>query len=114
MLLRGQILEAMHPQVAQPTLSRELCSRCGNHGLPSMRCSRDPRRTVHVDADVTAVYEERSAGVHPDTHLHGAPTQSLVRLARGGERAGGSIERDEECVSLRVDLDAPVSSERIA
>ena len=40
--------------------------------------------------------------------------ERLLRLACRGDGTGRSRERDEECVSLCVDLDAFVPSERLA
>ena len=79
-----------------------------------MRGSRDPRRPVQIDSDVAAVDQKRRAGVHSDPHLNGAAAQSLMRLFRSGERAMRRRERDEERISLRVNLDAAVSPERIS
>ena len=68
---------------------------------------------MQVDSDVAAVDQKRRAGVHSDPHLNGAAAKSLMRLFRSGERAVRRRECDEERVSLRVNLDAAVSRERI-
>jgi len=53
-------------------------------------------------------------GVEADPHGHGAVDQSNLGVACCGDRVGGARERDEERVSLRVDLDPTVSRESFA
>ena len=66
---------------------------------------------MHIGADVTLLREQRRAGVK--THPH-RQIERVLGLARGFERTGRGRKRDEECVSLRVDLDAAVTPERLA
>ncbi len=79
-----------------------------------MRRGRDPRRPVEVDSDVATVDQKRRTGVYSYTHLNGAAAKSLMRLIRSGERAMRRRKRDEERVSLRVNLHTAVPLEGIS
>jgi hypothetical protein len=60
-----------------------------------------------------AVDQKRRAGVHTDPDLNRTAAQSLMRLLRSGERPMRRRERDEERITLRVNLNAAVSPERV-
>ena len=74
----------------------------------------DPRRLVHVDADVALARQQRLAGVKPHPHAHRPGRQLLLRLSSRAQRFLRVGKGDEERVPLRVDLDAAVRRERLA
>ena len=76
-----------------------------------MACRRDPRRAVHVPADVALVRHDRRPGV--DAHADGdrGRGQRLLGLPRRVERPRRGRERVEERVALGVDLDAAEAPE---
>ncbi len=88
--------------------------RLGDDDLAAVRGGCDPRRAVHVHADVAVRRHERLTGV--DTHSDpDRPTFELpLRIARGGGGVGRSRKGDEEGITLGVDLDAVVSPEGLA
>lgn len=67
---------------------------------------------MHVEADVTLLRQPRLTRVQPHAYAN-RPTGNHALTVRGGSdgvrRAG---EGDEECITLRVDLDALVLGER--
>jgi hypothetical protein len=79
-----------------------------------VRGSRNSRGPVQVDSDIATVDQKRRAGVHSNPHLNRAAAQSLMRLLRSGERIMRRRKRDEERISLRVNLHAAVPLERIS
>ncbi len=78
-----------------------------------MRGGGDPRRAVDVDADVAFFGHDRLARVHAHADPDEAVREHLLRLGGRRDGVGGSWERDEEGVTLRVDLDARVAREGI-
>jgi hypothetical protein len=74
---------------------------------------RDPRRPVHVDADVSLFGHERRARVHAHPYADRAGGEALVRFDRGGERPRSRRERVEERVPLRIHLHAAVRRKRV-
>ena len=80
----------------------------------------DPRRLVHADADVQLLTDLRLARVqpHPDEELHTVGPrvgcEVALRIHRSRDRVLRAPERDEEGVSLRVDLVAAMRRERLA
>ena len=112
-LRRGQVLEPVLAEVTQTVLARKVARRLRHQHLPTVTRSRDPRRSMDVDADIAVLRQQRLARV--DTHPH--PDRAVQRLAgfpRSRERVRRTRERDEEGVALRVDLDAVVARERRA
>jgi hypothetical protein len=75
--------------------------------LETRRCG-DPCRLVHVGPDVALVGDERRAHVQPDANADRAGFEAGPDRRRCSERSRSGREGDEECVSLRVDLDAAV------
>jgi hypothetical protein len=80
----------------------------------------DPRRAMHVQTDVIILTDLRLAGVdaHPHANVDALrPTlgrQRPLRADRSGDRVARPHERDEERVTLSVDLPAVVLVERRA
>jgi hypothetical protein len=117
-LRRAQVLEPVLPQVAHLDAG-EIRRRLREQHLAAVPGGGDPRRAVHVEADVALVAEPlRLAGVHAHPHAH----RPVARPRVGGERAlrvGGAGHRVprppedvEEGVALRVDLPPTVLPER--
>jgi len=98
-------------EVSQPLGAEQRRGRRRHEHLPAVRRCRDARRPVHVDPDVSLVGEMRRSGVQADSHADRAGFERGLRVGCRGERTGRRREGDEERVSLRVDLDAPVCSE---
>ena len=68
----------------------------------------DPGAAVHVDADIPLGRHAWLAGVDAHTHSHGTRRKRALCRVRRGDRVARSCERDEEGITLRVHLDAPV------
>ena len=90
-------------------------SRCtGEKHLPTMTGAHDPRRTVHVDADIALVREQRLARVQAHPHPNRSRLERVARLGRRGQGVRRLGEGDEERVALGVHLDATVTLESVA
>ena len=74
----------------------------------------DTRTLVHVEADVTLVRQPRLARVQPHAHANRPACKCALGVRSSGDRVRRAGERDEERITLRVDLDALVSGERRA
>src|SRR5207244_4067802 len=74
----------------------------------------DPGTLVHVEADVPLLAQPRLAGVQPHPHANRSVGERALAVRRRGDRVRRAGERDEERVSLRVDLDTAVLGERRA
>ena len=79
-----------------------------------MSACGDSRGAMHVLADVPLVRQERRAGVQTDAHADRPAHERADGVGRGSEGSGCGREGDEERVSLRVDLDSAVRTERVA
>jgi hypothetical protein len=103
-----EVLQPVLAQIAQPGLRLERDGRLGDEHLPTVAGRRDPRGEMDIAADVVAVRHERRARMqtHPDSNR---PRRKVLgHLGRGGDRAGGRREGDEERIALCVDLDPAV------
>ena len=78
-----------------------------------MTRSRNASRTMHIDADVAVLGDERFSGV--ETHAHADRTigERVTAFGRGRQRLPRLRERDEERVALRVHLEAAVPREGV-
>ena len=74
----------------------------------------DARGAMDVAADVALVGEQRRAGMQADPHLDLPGGERLRHLGGSRERTRRRGEREEEGVSLGVDLDAAVASAGLA
>ena len=82
--------------------------------LPPMPDGGDPRALVHVEADVSLLGKPRLASVHPHPHAYRPIGKCALALRSGGDGVRRAGEGHEECVTLRVDLDALVVGEHTA
>jgi hypothetical protein len=89
------------------------CGR-GDEHLPAVAGGCDPRRPVHVGADVPLLGGVWRPGVYAHAHADRPNAKGVARLRRRRDRAGAVREGDEEGVTLRVDLHAAVARECIA
>jgi hypothetical protein len=99
-------------QIRQPRLNQRTRRRRDEH-LAAVADRGDPRRPMHVHAHVALLGQERRPRVHAHPRADRAGGEALTRFGRGGERTRSGEERVEECVSLRVHLDAAVGGERL-
>jgi hypothetical protein len=80
----------------------------------------DPGGANDVEAEVALVPDRRLTGVqtHANAHLlalgPGVGVEAALRVDCGGNRIAGSREREEEAVSLRVDLSSVAGDECLA
>ena len=63
------------------------------------------------ESDVVLGGTRRLARVDSDADTNPPPGKRLLRLERSGSRAERGGERDEQCIPLRIHLDARVRSE---
>ena len=108
-------------QILEPVLAEilglggdEIARRPREKDLTAVTCSCDSRRSMDVEADVVPAGQGRLAGVqaHPDANR--PLRERSLSFARGSDRVGGTRERDEERVALRVHLDPAVRGEGLA
>ena len=79
----------------------------------------DPRRAVHIHADILRRHRQRLTGMH--THPHPQHTllrplhrrQAPLRLTCGRNRLARRLERNQERITLFVDLIAAMPRERL-
>ena len=92
--------------------------RLGEEGLSSVAHGTNASRTYDVETDVSLLVYRGLAGVQSHAHADGLPagpvrrrvcTLCFDRSCNGVSRAR---EGEEECVSLGIDLDAVVATER--
>ena len=120
-----EVLEPVLTKIPERDVGRQFVGdqlACGarNQHLPTLAGRADPRRAMHVQADVVIQPDLRLAGVHADAHAHLdalGPTLGRRRALRahgGGDRVARSPEGDEEPVTLGMDLAPVVLLERRA
>ena len=104
-----QVLEPMLAEVDDIVVSREqVARRLGEQHLAAVARGRDPRRAMHVHADVARLRQQRLAGMDADPSAERMRGERGLRRSCGGDRIGRAREGDEERVALGVDLDAVV------
>ncbi len=95
-------------------------SRLGDQDLAAMCPGADAGHLMNGEIDVAAPERCGRTGVDPDPHQHldagwpGMGCQRSLALKAGGQRFGGVGEREEERVTLGVDLHAAVAGEGAA
>ena len=108
-----QVLESMIAEIDQREPFRiDLLHRRERHqDLAAAPGGRDPGGAVDVGADVPFGRANRGARVDPDTDPDGSRPQGTISVPGSLERTAGRPEREEESVTLRVDLHPAVTSE---
>ena len=106
-----QVLEPILPEVAQTLHAGQVPSRLRDQDLAAVAGGGDAGRTVDVDPDVALLGHKRLAGVQSHPHPNGTALEFVARVCRSRKCVRRLPEGDEECVALRVDLDAPVPRE---
>ena len=103
----------MLPEVGQLGFDERGGRRRDQH-LAAVTRRRDASGAVDIVADITLVANERRARMDADAHSDRAVRcEALREIRRRAEGAVGRREGEEERVSLRVHLDAPVSNRRL-
>jgi hypothetical protein len=110
-LRRRQILQPVSAQVAHPHVDEVACRPPKQH-LATVAGSGDPRRAVHVQADITLGRHARLAGLQPHPHGNAPTLQRSLTLRRRSNSVRRAVEPDEERVALRLHLDTAVAGER--
>jgi hypothetical protein len=108
------VLEPVRAEIAdRDALHRvldQLTSRSREHHLTAVRNRSDPRRAVHSEPDVPLLAHQRLARVQAHSHAYLTALRPVVYCKRtlrangSAERRARTREREEERVSLRVDL----------
>ena len=99
-------------QPVSQRLTEEIARRPGHEHLTSVRGGADPGSEMHVEPDVAFGDPPGLARVRAHAHANGQPVGPRVRVERLLRPSGGldslarAIKRDEEGVSLCIDLDA--------
>jgi hypothetical protein len=104
-LRRAQVLEPVLPQVAHLDAG-EIRRRLREQHLAAVPGGGDPRRAVHVEADVALDIFHRLARVEAHPHAHGPVRQRELRVGRGRHRIGCPREGNEERIARRLDFDS--------
>src|SRR5205085_4273353 len=92
----------------------ERLGRLRHEHLPAVTDGGDTRTLVHVETDVTLFRKPRLARVQTHPHANRATGKCALAVGSSGDRVRRAGEDDEERITLRVDLDALVLSERPA
>ena len=117
-----ELVETDAPNVLEPVVAEaanlglrldQIVRRLREHDLSAVCCAHDPGRDVHVDADVVPVRDERLAGVQADAHAYRSVRERGLRIDGCVHSVARALERDEERISLRVNLDTAVASEDV-
>lgn len=112
---RGEILESVLAQIVESPFQlprARLDQRSGRGGyehLPAVSRRGNPGRSMHVEADVPLLRDERRPRVQSHSNPDRTGGQHLRRLGGTRERPKSRRECDEERVSLRVDLHPAVA-----
>ena len=115
MLGVGQVLEPVLPEVADRHIgAQQPLGRLREDDLPAVGRGCNPGGAVDVQADVALLGDERLARVEAHADPYRALRERAASLGRGGDSRVGPRERDEERVTLGVDLDAQVPRERVS
>ena len=112
----GQILEPVLAEIAEWKRSglEQGRGRRREQDLASVSRSRDPRRSVDVEADVVVVRHERLARVQAHANTDRRRRKARLCLSGTGDGVARGREHAEERISLRVDLDTAMGSKRPA
>ena len=86
----------------------QVACRLGDDQLSAVRDGRNSRSTMDVHPHVSLVREQRLASVQADAHAQRHVQDRVVGSTGGSDRSASRLERDEERVALRIDLDAAV------
>ena len=98
----------MQSEVGQRRLAVELrAGPLGDENLPAVAGAHDPRRAMHVDADVPLIGQQRLAGVHSHTDADHAACERRLRVGGRFDRVGGTGERVEKNASPCVSTSTP-------
>jgi hypothetical protein len=97
--------QSMLPQVYELDLDK-LRARRRNEHLAAVANRRQSGGPVDIAAEVPLLCEERRARVQPDPHLDRPGCQRLVHRLGGYKRTRRGREREEERVTLCVNLDS--------
>ena len=119
-LLRlAQVLEPVGAEIPEEKrVVEQLGRRSAHEHLPPVAGRHDPRRAVHVDADVRRRRRQRLTRMNAHPHPQVEPFRPRLagerplRLRRRGGRALGPRIRDEERVARAIDLVPVVVRER--
>ena len=99
----GEVLQPVPAQV-EHTVGDQLAGRSREQHLAAMRRAHDPRRLVHVRADVLGRIEQRLARVHANPNPHRPIAKRGHRLLHGRHRCRRRRERVEQAVARVIDL----------
>ena len=114
---RGEVLEPVLAEVPQPVGAEQRSRGRRDEHLPAVSCRRDPRRAVHVDADVPLLGHVRRARMDAHPHPDRARGQSLAARGSGRRSAPGAVgnatKKASPCVSTSTPPWAPNASRRM-
>jgi hypothetical protein len=117
-VLEPVLAEVPERDVARQLVGDQLARGAGDQHLSAVAGRADPRGAVDVQPDVVILSDLGLAGVDADPHADvdtRGPTlgsERPLRAHRGGDRVARPRERDEERVTLGVDLATVVLVER--
>jgi hypothetical protein len=111
-LRRGEVFEPVSPEITDFDVD-EGAGRRAEQNLSAVRHGRDPRRTMHVVADVALGGHLCLARVQTHPHPHRPFLEQPLGLSGRRDGLPRRSEGDEERVPLRVDLDSAVTGEHL-
>ena len=90
----------------------QLARRLREQNLPTVSGGGDPRRPVHIDPAVLAIDNQRLTRVQAHSHAERALRERRLCLRCPSDRLTRACKRDEEAITLRVDLHAMLRDHR--
>ena len=108
-----EVLQPMAAEVEQRLVGYQGGRRGREDHLAAVGERRDAGAAVDVDPDVALCGDGRRARVQPHPHRDRPRRKGFLRRGGRGHGASGGWERDEERVTLRVDLDPALGGERV-
>ena len=107
---RDRLVEVLQAVLAElhHLASDERPGRRRQHDLAAVARSGNASGTVELAPGVALAGQLQLARVQPHPHRYGARRERRLTICCGRERLDRIGERVQECVPLRVDLDAPV------
>jgi hypothetical protein len=109
-----QVLQPVHDEVASRPAAGEIAGCLRKENPTAVTGRSDARSAIHVDPHDPFVGHRRLARVQSNAHADRSIGERFTNCCGSRQRVRSPRERDEECASLRVYLDAAMERELLA